>query len=96
MEVIFILVRLRIFLNRNCCTRLMIGPVSVNPLVLGDFILDFFFMFVVDYFMVGIFFFSLGLVLLKGSLNCFLTFLISSLMPLSLISVMTLRLMYSF
>ena len=96
MEMIFILVGLGIFLYKNCCTRLIIGPVSVNPLVLGDFIFDFFFMFVVDYFIVGIFFLSLGLVLLKGSLNCFFTFLISSPMPLSLISVITLRFIYSF
>ena len=96
MEVIFVFVRDDVFLHGESVTFLMMGPVSVKPLVLGDFILDFFFMLVVDYLMVGIFFFILGLVLLKGSLNCFFTFLISSFIPLSLISVITLRFIYSF
>lgn len=81
-------------------TLLITGPVSVNPLdlLLGDLIFDVFLrQIVVDLWLgLGLKGLILGLTLRKGSLNCSLFFLISSLNPFSLVSVITLLFRYSF
>lgn len=66
------------FYCRFDSTRLIMGPVSVRPLdLIGDLILDVFFRQKVDDLGFGLNGLILGLTLRKGSLNCFLAFLMS-------------------